>query len=504
MNTNNLEHVILDLLETTSKNVKTHPLNLGGVAGAGGGFGGPPGGFIGWLPQTNVAYDQTEAATLNTASSGYAAPSGWSLLDNLNHIRYRLNILESGASITVVDDNEVLYYYDVDTIHFSGAGVTVVDLGGGDVQVKITATGSGGSGSPIIIENLTPQVPSLDNHFDLSYVADSGTLRLYYNGIRQPPSSGYYLEDGDGMGFTTQFPTYSGDTIVVDYGNDGSASLIEHEFGIVAVSGQSSVIADTVEDTLTLVAGSGITITTNPGSDSITFALEGSQSVSTTPDRTRILPLVTDFLEINVNVTGGTMVGPFEFIVTSNGLLNQYLGDATHPGYLTIACGTNANSGGYIYPNNNAIIIAGGEVYESIFRVDQSTNLIGRLGMFDTVNQTAPTDGIWIDIAATTLSGKCAKSGGATTTTGTTTTLSVGTWYRCKITVSSDTNTVTFYLYSESGTLLWSDTVTADIPVTNRLPAAKVVAVKTTSSGGTTNILTSDWIAFWCTRTIAR
>ena len=46
-------------------------------------------------------------------------------------------------------------------------------------------------------------------------------------------------------------------------------------FSTIAVSGQSNVVADATTDTLTLVAGSGMTITTNAGSDTITLASSG-------------------------------------------------------------------------------------------------------------------------------------------------------------------------------------------------------------------------------------
>lgn len=137
-----LDYVILDMIESSQRTFKAAPMNLGGIPGSGGGIGGPPGGFIGWLPQRRVAYDTDELATLDTAVSGS------SILDNLNHIRYRIGVLESGvaASLTVVDDNFALPYYDVGTIHFSGAGITVTDLGSGDIRVSVEATGSGGGG----------------------------------------------------------------------------------------------------------------------------------------------------------------------------------------------------------------------------------------------------------------------------------------------------------------------------------------------------------------------
>ena len=46
-------------------------------------------------------------------------------------------------------------------------------------------------------------------------------------------------------------------------------------FTTIAVSGQSDVVADSGSDTLTLVAGTNVTITTNAGSDSITIAASG-------------------------------------------------------------------------------------------------------------------------------------------------------------------------------------------------------------------------------------
>jgi hypothetical protein len=67
----------------------------------------------------------------------------------------------------------------------------------------------------------------------------------------------------------------TGVTLTTDAGADsitiaasGSAS---NSFETIAVAGQSSVVADSATDTLTLVAGTGITITTDAGADSVTI-----------------------------------------------------------------------------------------------------------------------------------------------------------------------------------------------------------------------------------------
>ena len=56
----------------------------------------------------------------------------------------------------------------------------------------------------------------------------------------------------------------------------GSAGTVTEAFKTIAVSGQSDVVADSATDTLTLVAGTGMTLTTNASGDSITFASSGS------------------------------------------------------------------------------------------------------------------------------------------------------------------------------------------------------------------------------------
>ena len=70
---------------------------------------------------------------------------------------------------------------------------------------------------------------------------------------------------------------YGGSGISATYSN-GTATLINTDRGSsqnifknIAVSGQSTVVADTNDDTLTLVGGTGITLTTNATTDTITI-----------------------------------------------------------------------------------------------------------------------------------------------------------------------------------------------------------------------------------------
>lgn len=77
------------------------------------------------------------------------------------------------------------------------------------------------------------------------------------------------LVAGTGVAITTNATT---DTITI---TNTAPNTTQNLFETIAVSGQSNVVADSATDTLTLVAGSGIAITTNATTDTITFANTG-------------------------------------------------------------------------------------------------------------------------------------------------------------------------------------------------------------------------------------
>ena len=83
------------------------------------------------------------------------------------------------------------------------------------------------------------------------------------------------------------FAAGTGITITTTPGSDTvtfTNSGIPNSFATIAVAGQNNVIADSSTDTLTLAAGTGITITTNSTTDTITVASGFNQSLNTTSD----------------------------------------------------------------------------------------------------------------------------------------------------------------------------------------------------------------------------
>ena len=120
-------------------------------------------------------------------------------------------------------------------------------------------------------------IANLTTASNLFLVSDSGLVK--YRTAAQVRSD---IGAGTGSGSVTSVAVTNGTGISASVANAtttpnititnsdrGSSQAIFKNF---AVSGQSTVVADTNNDTLTLVAGSNITITTNATTDTITIA----------------------------------------------------------------------------------------------------------------------------------------------------------------------------------------------------------------------------------------
>ena len=168
--------------------------------------------------------------------------------------------LTLGSSLTLDTDNigegsSNLYFTNervddrVNALLVAGSNITLTYDDAGNT---LTIAASGGGSGTVTEAFKTISVSGQDN-----IVADSATDTLT-------------VAAGSGITLTTNAST---DTLTIT--NSGSAS---NSFETIAVSGQSNVVADSGTDTLTLVAGSNMTITTNASTDTITFASTASGS----------------------------------------------------------------------------------------------------------------------------------------------------------------------------------------------------------------------------------
>ena len=166
--------------------------------------------------------------------------------------------------------------------------------------------------------------------------------------------------NGAGIAMTT---TASTDTLTVTNTDGGSSQNI---FKNIAVSGQSTVVADTNNDTLTLVAGTGLAITTNALSDTITFSSDspkGIVMVTSHMDQTAnnsslwyYMPFVGDVDSTASSLASG-FVTPFAGYIKS--ITYSGAGNGTGTSATTIAYRILRN-GAVVYGPTSAFSIGGG------------------------------------------------------------------------------------------------------------------------------------------------
>lgn len=146
-----------------------------------------------------------------------------------------------------------------DTITFTNTGVTSVT---GSTGISTSA-----SSGAITLSNTG--VTSIIAGFGMSINAATGAVTVTNQGLAG-------LDAGIGITLSARDPLTG--TVTV---SNSSPNVPQDTFRIVAVTGQSSIIADTVADTLTLTSsGDGLSITTNDATDTITFSNTGVHSLA--------------------------------------------------------------------------------------------------------------------------------------------------------------------------------------------------------------------------------
>jgi hypothetical protein len=214
----------------------------------------------------------------------------------------------------------------------------------------------------------------------------------------------------------------------------------------------------------------------------------------------------TDFLGI-ATATSVEPTYPFDLALVNAGTQAKIASEVNHPGILRISSSTTASSGGYIETDTSAFLLGGGECFEVVFqpKVASNTNTTIRMGFLDTTSSSDAVDGAYFELPAGSLDivGKTSNNSTRTTSSAIAT-LTVNTWYRCRIEVNSNATQVNFYVYNDSGTQLGTQSITTNIPTaTGRETGAGVIAI---NSGTTATLLAYfDWmVVFYDVRSLTR
>ena len=351
-----------------------------------------------WLEITPTSPSHTHAiddlsdvdTTTSAPTSGQVLAwdgSSWAPATNTSPSLWATVVGDSGTttantttdSLTVSGGEGIDTSVSGDTLTISGEDATTTNKGlasfssseftvsGGAVSLQNIAIASGGTGAGTAEDGFDALAPTTTAG-DTIYFDGSDNIRRpnKLDGTTAPVATD---DDGEGwlVGSRWIDTTADKEYVCVDITTDAAVWIettiaATNSFETISVSGQSNVVADSSADSLTLVAGSNVTLTTDASADSVTIAASGGGGSGT----------VT-----SVAVDGGTGLTDTGGPVTASGTITLNLDNTA------VAAGS--------YNNISATVDAQGRLTAA------SSNGAGMLTHLDSDDQGDAAGDVWGD-----------------------------------------------------------------------------------------------------------
>ena len=236
---------------------------------------------------------------------------------------------------TVVDTNTTYTFNAVDGATTSSKTLQVVDSAGAVQNVSLK------QGTNIGITRVANELTISATDTDTTYAIETATDNNGFQVIRLSGSNSVTDDIAIKPGTNISITRATSDEITIN-----NTQTLPNVFGTIAVAGQSSILADSTADTLTIAGGNGITVTTDANSDTLTISTSTQNLFETfTADSgTTTANSGTDTL----TVTGGTGISTS---ITGDTLTIAYTGAGSGQSdeFSNIAVGV---------PGNNVLLIA--------------------------------------------------------------------------------------------------------------------------------------------------
>ncbi len=193
---------------------------------------------------------------------------------------------------------------------------------------------------------------------------------------------------------------------------------------------------------------------------------------------------------------------PWAVVALSSGTFPRGDGEINHPGIGRILSSTSANSGNFARLGvNNGLLLNSNWLSIAIFKVSSTNAVIGNIGFGDSLSAADSVDALELVFGRSAqwnyFEGR-ARSNSTETVTASGYYLSLNTYYRNTIEISEDSSTATFKLYTGEPyptTLVWSDSITNNIPTGAGRYLGHGWACWTTNATTATELLKWDYIA---------
>lgn len=185
-------------------------------------------------------------------------------------------------TISVAGQNNVIADSNVDTLTLvAGANMTITTT---DTTDTITFASAGGNsfatfsvaGQSDVVADQSLDTMTLVGGSGIGITTNASTDTVTFTWTGSTSAGVNVADEGTNIGTATSI-NFIGDGVTATFSSPtASVTIARHNtFATFSIAGQSDVIADGVSDTLTLVAGTNITLTTNASTDSITIDSTG-------------------------------------------------------------------------------------------------------------------------------------------------------------------------------------------------------------------------------------
>ena len=288
----------------------------------------------GTLTIANTLPDQTVALTGGTGITTSGTYPNFTITNNAPD---QTVALSAGANISVSGTYPTFTIAATDTqtdsfktIAVSGQSNIVADSATDTLTMaagsNVTLTTTAGTDTLTIAATDTNTTYSAGTGLALggtTFSLNAGLNNLTDTTITNPAAGQVLIYDNSNSIFENALLTAGTNVTITNA--DGSITIAATDtqtdsFKTIAVSGQSSIVADSATDTLTLAAGSNVTLTTNAGTDTLTIAATDTNTTYTAGSGLTLSG--TEFSLTNNAVTiGGTSVALGAALTATSGAL---------------------------------------------------------------------------------------------------------------------------------------------------------------------------------------
>ena len=253
-------------------------------------------------------------------------------------------------TIAVAGQSDIVADTFDDTLTFVAGSNIVLTTTPNNDSLTITSTGGVGALNDLTNVSTTPSNGDVLYYQSSNTAWNSGQYRLTASDAPTGNNKQILLVNpaGSYSGSTGQINLEPGAGINI--GRNGqtlsiSSTAATEAFKTIAVSGQSNVVADSAADTLTLVAGTGITLTTSPTNDSVTITSTGTSGGATEAFKTIAIAGQSDVVADSAADTLTLIAGTGVALTTSpnNDSVTISAGEGAAEAFKTIAVSGQSN-----------------------------------------------------------------------------------------------------------------------------------------------------------------